>query len=154
VYVARESDGFVPRRISLKPVTIAGTQWRVFRRPSVSPDGKTIFFEIPDSVVGSTIMSRSLTREALQTVGGASDYCVIWGGAHSGQLILQRRHVPVEDASHGVQYRCYLRHSVGQLQEIAEKCDDLGKFAAAWSRSHRGSCTPPMYSEKWPHSRV
>jgi hypothetical protein len=150
IYIARRAGHFIPTLIPVKPISMYGIEWVVFRRPSVSPDGTTLFFEIPDSMVSSTIMNMSLSSGALQTVGVASDYCVIWNGRYSGKLILQRRHIPT-DPSQGVQYGCYLRDVAGRVGEIAGKCDDLEEFAKAWAGKYGGICTPPMHSEKWPH---
>lgn len=102
IYIARRADHFTPTWVPLKPLALDGTEWAVFRRPSVSPDGSTIFFEIPDSVVIATIMSVSMNSGALQKIGVATDYCVIWSGRYSGQLILERRNS--EDPQQGTLY--------------------------------------------------
>ena len=77
VYVARRSDHFAPTRLPLKPITVRGIKWSIFRRPSVSPDGRTVYFEIPDSVVSSTLISFSFSSAAVEPLGGTTDYCVV-----------------------------------------------------------------------------
>ena len=148
VYVARRSDHFAPTRLPLKPITVRGIKWSIFRRPSVSPDGRTVYFEIPDSVVSSTLISFSFSSAAVEPLGGTTDYCVVWDGKYSGRLLYQRRYIP-EDATRGVEYRCYLRDSAGKETLVAAKCD-LEEFAKTWSLRNGGVCTPPPFSREWP----
>jgi hypothetical protein len=150
IYIARRFDHFTPLRLRIKPILLYGVKWSVFRRPSVSEDGQTLFFEVPDSVVSSTLMSMSLTSGVLKQVSSDCDYCVIWHGAHSGDLLLELRYLPV-DPHRGVSYRCYLRDKTGAIKLIAAKCDSLAEFAKYWSRRNGANCTPPVFSEKWYH---
>jgi hypothetical protein len=150
IYIARRSDHFAPRSVPLKPIKILGREWFVVRHPSVSPDGKTIFFEVPDSVVSSTIMSTALSSGVLRQISDATDYCVIWDGEYSGGLLMQRRHIPEDLGPSGVSYWCYLRSPAGVTTKLVEECDELEEFSKYWSKQHGGICPSPLPSE-WHH---
>jgi hypothetical protein len=149
IYIARRSERFAPQPVQVRPILIYGREWSVFRQPSVSPDGKTLFFEVPDSVVASMLVSMSLNSGASRQLGDVSDYCVIWYGRHSGELVVQGRYIS-DDPAPSVSYRCYLRDSRGASKDILDSCASLEDFAKDWSRQNGASCTPSAISE-WHH---
>jgi len=148
LYIAWRSHNFAPQQLEVKPVSVFGQQWSEFRRPSVSPDGQTLYFEVRDSETSSTIMAMSLRSGVLHQVLDASNYCVLWGGAYSGEVLLQIRYLPT-NVHQGVIYQCHLRDGNGVLRKVADQCDDLEDFAKEWAPRMGGTCTPPSYSEKW-----
>ena len=69
VYIARRAAGFVPALVASKPIKIHGRSWSIFRGPNLSPDGNTLYFGVPDSMVSSTIISRTLSDGQLGASG-------------------------------------------------------------------------------------
>lgn len=84
IYIARKYDDFAPALIVSRSFLIEGRSWSVVRNPRVSPDGRTLFFEIPYTMTTSRLMSVSLASGEYHTLGDATDYCVIWSGQYSG----------------------------------------------------------------------
>jgi hypothetical protein len=80
VYVARRSDGFLPLRVVSRPFEIEGRTWEVLRHPSLSQDGKVLFFVIPYTMTTWKLMSYSIAPHRYQTIGDATNYCTIWNG--------------------------------------------------------------------------
>lgn len=139
IYIARQSDHFAPIRVRLRPIVINGRLWEVVRNPRISPDHRTMFFEIPYTITTSKVMSVAQPSTAYKTIGDATAYCVNWGGKRSGDLLLQRRHFS-DDPSTGVVYRCYLRNQSGMETKIADECSNFQEFANRWSREQGGAC--------------
>jgi len=144
-YIAWKSDYFKPVPLHLKPVSIDGNQWRVFRQPSVSPDLHTVYFLIPDTMTTWRLMSRSLSGGPLKTVGDVMTYCVIWGGSRSGDLLTMIRQDPgPSHPASGVTYPCYLSGAPGDRTMIADgvsqSCWAFGDFASRWSGKRGGAC--------------
>ena len=144
IYVARKSDHFRPVHLVIK-TSIGGRAWRVVRAPKVSPDLGTVYFFVPNTMTTWRLISTSLPRGPYEMIGDGTDYCVIWGGDHSGDLIILTRHDPnptPSDPAPGVTYPCYLRdQSSGARTKLADECfESFDKLAIGWGREHGGSC--------------
>jgi hypothetical protein len=131
VYIARRDNHFMPIRLSEESVFIAGRQWQIFRNPRVATDRKTAFFEIPYTETTSRVVVATTSSKTYRVIGDASTYCVVWGGTHSGQVILQRREI-LNDPSTGVLYRCYLRSQSGAETRIGDDCSNFDQFIGRW----------------------
>jgi hypothetical protein len=141
IYIAWKSDHFRPVRLNVRSVSIGGRQWRIFREPSLSPDLKTVYFEVANTVTTWTLMRCSLRGDSLMTINRVvAEYCVLWGGAHSSDLLVMERH----DASRGVIYPCYLiapsGHSALLDDGSTHECWPFGEFAKKWTSQHGGAC--------------
>lgn len=147
IYIARRSDHFKAVRLPLKSLLVDGQPWRVVREPSVSPDLKTVYFLIPYTMTTWKLMSTSLPSSRRNIIGDAMTYCVIWGGGHSGDLLMMRRRdSDPRDPVPGVKYPCYLRAPSGEESMIVDgvrrECWDFDDFAIGWSRQQGGTCQP------------
>jgi len=140
LYVARKSNGFLPVLAASAPVTIEGRQWHVLRSPSLSPDGKQVYFSVPYTMTTSRIFVVDLRSGARQTLGDATDYCIVWNGDYSGSQLIQRRSLP-QEATAGVTYQCYLRRRTGTIEKVTDSCDSFTAFVSAWVAQHGGTCT-------------
>jgi hypothetical protein len=144
IYIARKSDHFKPVHLVVR-VAIDRRTWKVVRQPSVSPDLKTVYFSVPFTMTSWKLLSTSLPAHSYTTIGNADSYCVIWGGEHSGELLMEiRREADPTDPKPGVSYPCYLRTKSGALTKVADEgqCWGFGDFAVQWSRDHGGTCQP------------
>jgi hypothetical protein len=144
IYIARKSDHFRPVHLVVR-AAIGRRMWKVVRQPSLSSDLKTVYFSVPYTITSWKLLSASLPAGSYRTIGDADSYCVIWGGEHSGELLMQsRREADLTSPSPGVSYACYLRSKSGVLSRVAGEgqCWSFGKFAARWSREHGGACQP------------
>ena len=152
IYIAWKSDHFRPVRLGLKSVSIGDRGWKVFRYPSLSPDLGMVYFQVPYTMTVGRLMSCSLSGDALKTVGDVGDYCVIWGGAHSGDLLTMRRQdAPLEDPNRGVTYPCYHTTGSGDSSMIADgvtqSCWVFDRFATRWTRAHGGGACRAGWNE-------
>jgi hypothetical protein len=70
------------------------------------------------------LMSTKLPARSYGALDDATDYCVVWGGDHSGELILLARHdpEPADDPAPGVGYPCYVRSQSGSRTKLADEC--------------------------------
>lgn len=84
VYIARKAAGFAPVLAFAQPITIDGRAWSVFRAPSLSSDGRHLYVGVPFTMTTWKIVDVSLSDGSYQIVANATDYCVIWNGAHWG----------------------------------------------------------------------
>jgi hypothetical protein len=139
IYIARRSDHFTPVRIPLKGVVIDGRSWTVFRAPSVSPNLKTVYFSVPNTMTTWRLMSVPLHGEAYGMFGDEVSYCVVWGGKHSGDLLTLER----DQGAVGPTYGCYLRDQSGSRTLVAneQECIGFDDFAVRWSKEQGGACT-------------
>ena len=110
IYIARRSDDFKPDHL-VASVPIDGRVWKVVRQPSLSPDLKTVYFSVPFTMTSWKLLSTSLRARSYTTIGNADSYCVVWGGEHSGALLMEIR----RESNSGVRYPCYLRSKSGTL---------------------------------------
>ena len=145
IYIAEKSDHFKPVRIGFESVSINNQVWGIFRRPSVSPDLRTIYFQVPYTMTAWRLMSYSLTTHSFATIRDVTAYCVIWGGSSSGDLLLSTRQDPPPSAPQGILYPCYLTtSSSGYSTMIADgktrDCWAFERFATTWAREHGGYC--------------
>jgi hypothetical protein len=143
VYVAREVDDFRPIRLPFEQVEVQGRPWRVFRGPSVSPDGKTAYFSVPVTMKDRTLMSVSLPTGVPRVLHDHVEYCVIWGGPKSGALLtLENVYEPRFDG-----LRCYATSVAGRRTRLNDDgdCSAFLDFASRWARQHKGSCNPPWF---------
>jgi hypothetical protein len=147
IYIARKSNQFRPVRIHLKPIVIGGRSWSVVRNPTVSPDEKMVYFTVPFTMTTSKLFNVSLLSGGLSTLGDTINYCVIWNGKYSGELLMQQRYLPVS-ADAGVINQCYLWRHSGLVEKVLDDCEDFGEFANKWSQEHGGTCTGPIGQQK------
>lgn len=138
VYLARRSGGFVPVEVFDDTITVAGRSWHVFRHPRISPDLKMLYFEVPFTMTTSRLYCLDLDSRRLTDAGDEADYCVDWGGAHSGDLLVQIRAL-IGDKEKGIEYSCYLQH-LGRASKIAADCEDFEDFERHWSKANASSC--------------
>jgi hypothetical protein len=146
IYIARRSDQFKPIRIHLKSVLVGGRSWSVLRAPSVSPDSKTLYFLVPYTVEDWKLMSAPLETGRSSPIGDATDYCVVWGGGNSGDLLVLVRHYAGPQATGPAwSYQCELRRAAGATTAVAgeNECSAFDEFAPRWSRERGGTCQPP-----------
>lgn len=136
IYLARRSDHYNPVRLDLKPILIDGRQWKVVRQPSVSPDLDTVYFSVPYTMTTWKLMSASIRTGKVSTICDADDYCVVWGGEHSGELLMRAR----REEEEGAIYPFILRNRSGVLVRFENEHGWFGEFAARWSRDHGGTC--------------
>jgi hypothetical protein len=138
VYVARKSDGFKPVHLAYQPVPLDGRRWRVVRRPSVSPDLRTVYFSVPYTMTSWKLVSTPFPNGPYKVADDESAYCVIWGGAHSGEVLMLSR---VPDAATAT-YRYFVRDRSGARQAMPDDAGSSGfdEFADRWSREHGGTC--------------
>jgi hypothetical protein len=141
VYVARKADAFRPIPFALN-IELDGRVWHIAREPKLSPDLLTLYFFVPNSMAGWTLVSRPVRADIYRVVARGADYCVMWGGDHSGDLALLTRVDPRPgDPNGGVRYPCSWRRSSGEEVELASDCfaafDDV---VAKWSAEHGGAC--------------
>ena len=144
IYIAHKADHFRPVHLVVK-VTIDGRTWKVVRQPSLSPDLKTVYFSVPYTMTSWKLLSTLLPARFYRTIGDADSYCVIWGGEHSGEVLMEsRREADPKDPNPGVTYPCYLRSKAGRLTKVADgdQCWGFSDFAARWSREQGGTCHP------------
>lgn len=140
IFLARRSSGFVPIRISFPVPKIDGRAWKVFRNPSMSPDLKTVYFAVPATATSWFLMSVPSTGGAALPIDFVEAYCVLWGGAQSGEVLTMARRMgsPEEGLTHWY-YRvgpALAKTKVGSR----ETGGDFGRFVTAWTRSHGGTC--------------
>src|SRR5215831_9286650 len=55
IYIARKSDHFKPVRMNVN-LLIDGRIWSVAREPKVSPDGRQVYFLVPNTTAAWTLM--------------------------------------------------------------------------------------------------
>jgi hypothetical protein len=142
VYIARKAENFKPIRLPFDQVAVEGALWRVFRSPSISPDLRTAYFTVPVTMKDWKLMSIALPSGVPQVVHDVSEYCVIWGGPHSGALItMENVYAPRYDG-----IRCFVPSVAGRRTRTDDgDCTDFGAFASRWARQHRGGCTTPGF---------
>jgi hypothetical protein len=138
VYVARRSEGFKPIHLAYQPLQLEGRRWQVVRRPSVSPDLLTVYFSVPYTMTSWKLVSVAFPTGPYRVIDDESAYCVVWGGTHSGEILMLSRVPGAASAS----YRCYLRDRSGTRQAMPDEpdCTGFDDFANRWSREHGGTC--------------
>jgi hypothetical protein len=145
IYFARRADHYRAVRVDFKSVSIDGNEWRVFRQPSLSPDLHTVYFLVPYTMTTWRLMSRPLPTGQNKTVSDAMTYCVVWGGGHSGDVLIMVREEPTVHPPIGVIYPCYVSAPSGSrvmlADGISQDCWEFGDFAARWSRANGGACS-------------
>ncbi len=139
IYVARRQEHFKPRRIDVGRLVISERSWNVVRSPSISPDQKILYFLVPDYATSSQLMAFDLVGHTSAPVREVTDYCVIWGGQHSGQLLLQIR----EPVRGHPSYPCHLKTKSGMEVEIADEDHCDANFFFTWARRRGGDCPLP-----------
>ncbi len=109
----------------------------------MSPDLKTVYFLVPYTMTSRKLASIPLAGGTPQLITDVMGYCVIWGGGHSGDLLMQVRiDADPHDPAPGASYQCYARNADGHQTRIANEneCWLFDSFAAKWSRTHGGTC--------------
>jgi len=144
IYVAFKRDDFHPVLIGPGPVSLDGRLWKVFRLPSVSPDLKTVYFMIPAAMTSWKLMSTPLRGGQSKSESDAGAYCVVWGGDHSGELLMLTRVEPIEAVPY-VTHRIELLDRTASRTLIAPDRDAarFGEVASRWARQHGGTCPEP-----------
>ena len=99
VYIAMRRQNFQPARIAASP-SIDGVVWNVAREPKLSPDMQSIYFLVPNYMTSFQLTRKPLGENSYERIADVQDYCVVWGGPHSGDLILL---VPKDGAQGGAQ---------------------------------------------------
>lgn len=145
IYIAEASTDYSPVRIPLDPVKIGDRSWSLFRYPSLSPDRHVLYFAVPYTMITLKVLSTTLNAPVTQTVGDAVTFCVLWGGTHSGSLLLQERVIP-HSADTGIVYPCDLRYGNGEAKRLTKDCWDFEAFARTWAKAHGATCTMPTSS--------
>jgi len=89
-----------------------------------------------------TLISRPIGVATCTRIGPASEYCVVWGGDHSGDLaILSRQDPKPSDPNGGVTYPCYTVRESGERIKLADEgFVEFDELAARWSSERGGSC--------------
>jgi hypothetical protein len=113
-----------------------GRDWNVYRNPRVAPGAGSVLFGVPVSITSDEVFSHDLKTGANRDIGGAINFCVEWGGSHSGSVLTQRRYI----SESVVKYHCYLWSSPGNETVLADECEFFDELAAAWSHNNGGSC--------------
>jgi hypothetical protein len=143
IYIARKSDHFKPVHLVVK-VELDGRSWKVVREPKLAPDHETVYFFVPNTMTTSKLMSTKLPARSYEALADATEYCVVWGGDHPGELILLARHDPEptdDDPAPGVSYPCYVRSQSGSRVKLAEECfAEFDQLSSRWSHEHGGTC--------------
>jgi hypothetical protein len=149
LYVAKRADQFKPILIDVNSALETMRRgYGVIRQPSVSPDMKTLYFALPEYATSWTLMSVALTvsvSHIQQVQDLLRDYCVAWGGVHTGEMLMILRHNPPLTGLEGVTYPCYLRTKSGRLEEVAAESACFASFpewATKWLREHGGGSCP------------
>jgi hypothetical protein len=145
LYIARKSDRFKPVPLDVGPVSIGGNQWTVFRNPSLSPDLRTIYFEIPDTMTTWKLLKRAVSGGVPTVLGDVMAYCVVWNGERSGDLLTMVRQDSTSGRpAAGVRYPCYLSSQAGEPIMVADgmsqSCFAFDDFSMRWSSKHGGVC--------------
>lgn len=148
IYIAWKADHYRPVPVKLGPVVVMGYEEHVLRYPTLSPDLKVLYFEVPAFGTSDMLMGVVLPAGDPQPIDPtALAYCPMWGGPYSGDLLIERRQMPNSTAEvlagRGVQLPCYLRDATGADRKVAEEseCLDFATFARTWSAQNGGSCS-------------
>jgi len=138
VYVALRSDDFKAVAVPASPM-IEGRVWHVAREPKVSPDLKSVYFLVPSFMTSLQLTRTAVSGRRYEPIADVSDYCIIWGGDYSGDLVI----LTSRDQQVGgvMTYPCYWRQRSGFQVEIAAECAaSFEAIAARWAREHGGLC--------------
>ena len=144
IFVAARSTHFKPARVALEPPQVAKREWNVFRAPALSPDLKTVYFLVPAAGTVWFLMSVPVEGGTARPVTWVEAYCVLWGGASSGDLLAVIRGEP--DDSRGVTHLYYHYGASGSAEQIGtrEHDGDWRDVVRAWTRRRGGSCEEAM----------
>ena len=142
VYWASKADGFKPVNVPLKMIRLYGIHFDSYEFPSLSPDGKLLFFQVPTSATSSTLFSTSLSGGGTRLITEVGDYCVIWDGKLAGSILYSRRGYAPN--SYVIRYSCYLRSPGGATSLVSQDCNTpFGTFQRAWEQANQSRC--PSY---------
>jgi hypothetical protein len=75
------------------------------------------------------------------------EYCVIWGGRYSGDLLLNLR--TMRKGDEGISYPCFHRNRNAKLVQVADEneCFEFWNFALKWGQKNGGVCKPPEFTD-------
>lgn len=141
IYVAFKREGFRPVLVDPGPVIINSRSWGVFRLPSVAPDLMTVYFMVPATMTSWKLIS--VTGGSSKPVSDAGSYCVVWGGEHSGELLMLTRQEP-SGARPAVTYQTELLERSGSRVTISADSATFGEDAAKWATEDGGTCVEPV----------
>jgi hypothetical protein len=144
IYVALKRNRFRPILVNPGPVSLDGRSWKVFRLPSVSRDLKTVYFMVPATMTSWKIMSTPMRGGRSKVLSDAGAYCVIWGGDHSGELLMLTR-IEAAGALPSVTHRIELLERSGSRTIVALDRDTarFDEISARWAKEHGGACLIP-----------
>ena len=138
IYIATRSSHFAPVlavrgsfRIALPHLEYSS----ILRSPSLSEDGDTVFFRIPYGGATGLLMKKSLTTGKISRVIEMVEYCPVWGGSASGDLLLMRRR-----QGHTIEYWCEVMTRGGLLAVLNGGQCMLNLFGPEWSIKKGGAC--------------
>jgi len=139
IFVASRSNGFRPIRVALDPPRIDGREWNVFFEPVLSPDLKTVYFQVPAAGNSWLLMIVPIAGGTAKPITWQSGNCVLWGGAGSGDVIAATRSLGATD---GMTFRYYRYRASGPAQLIGtrEGRDDWEGVVRAWTHKNGGTC--------------
>jgi hypothetical protein len=136
IYIARRSGGFAPVRLDVGTIRAYGRDWNVFRNPRVAPGAASVLFGVPVSITSDEVFAYDLKTGRNTDIGGAAEWCVEWGGPHSGSILMKRRYI----SDSVIKHRCYVWSGPGDEKALADECEHFGELASAWSHNNGGSC--------------
>jgi len=123
IFVATQADGYVPVRAVWRPIRLGLIDWSTFEGPSLSQDGKILFFVIPDVMTEPSLMAKVLGNDSdARVVGRFGDYCPLWGTNPFDEvrlLVTVRSSGTVES---GVNYPCRFWSLTGPLSGLGGQC--------------------------------
>jgi hypothetical protein len=109
----------------------------------MSPDLKSVYFLIPATATSWFLMRASTTGGAARPIIFVEDYCVLWGGEQSGDVLTMTRHMgrPEEELTHWSYHvgPGLTRVRVGSVGS-RERDGDFRQFVIAWIHGHGGNC--------------
>jgi hypothetical protein len=141
IYIARKAENFAPVRISVTSVRIDNSDWSDFLKPSVSPDGSTVFFMV-SLFQRLMLFSHDLKTKKNVAIGSlVVDDCTIRSGVNAGSVLMLQRNFG-EEPDGGFGYICYCNTpghpSPGQrLGACSEFEPNFNKYGAACSQTPR-----------------
>ena len=141
IYIGLRSQGFRPFRVPSEP-SINTKVWHVAQEPKLSPDLKSIYFLVPNYMTSLQLTRSSIHGAAYERIADVSEYCVVWGGSHSGDLIvLVAQHPLGVEPGKGITYPCFWRQPSGAQVELARECAaSFEAIVGNWSAKHGGTC--------------
>lgn len=132
--------GQISRLLTIPKIRQSGVPFpRLFRYPQISPGGKVLYFELPIGMQESHLFAMNLTHPSTppKHLAQESEYCVVWGGIHTGKIVFgQRRSVPLQ----GVHFAFSMIDPHGGGMTEIGRWADLSELSESWLRRNGGQC--------------